>query len=780
MSNFEIIPVSNADILDISTAASDELSILGSFEALEFEFDEAVDKASRLDYAVAAGSGLLTGLLSVFLGKPLSVEEAAKIGGKEADKIVVDAARAFGCDLPSDKTIFDKDGRCSTEVLAKAIKFLEEKFPIPQDKLTPEFGGGLQHHLRDFSHHPTILGLFFSILGQFTGMGYGTDADGNFIKLLFPENALVGKNVPEKIAIGTFNWLFHLVSDIDGSNQKAGKGTGIPGPILSMLKELSSTPLFKNVKVNYKESEISFSKWVSKLFNGTYFKDSEGKPVRFDFRTEMGLATQLLEQSLFVLANEVVVRVFYTVSRLASEIKTKRIASFAELDRLDPKGFLPISNRALTRMCTVSSGTFLAVNSAGSAIKAGIASKGNKAAFAKAFFLNISYPGIGRFAVACFFDAKYIKEDVATVYKKAMAERERQKQLREQELQGLSAKYRFLTLNSDQTRLLYSFQSMMVAFDILNTKKADLALTKSKWKDEWEAGVCESLDVTRDEFFIRSGRQAFGLMEEISNDVEDRSWIDLLVLELSRFTPYYQLGLEENKSYKKLKVKTDYLGDVFCKGQNYIGNTDVKAIQKAYTYAIGTITGNRKRVAAAAVATLAVTAATAGGALFFAPEIAVLIAGDAVVGLSGAALTSASLAFVGGGSLAVGGMGMAGGTAILTGGGALLGLAGSGVTTAATVAVQSSESFVQSECSKLLAFCSEIAVKKYGRYDIVVLAQQGMQKCAEELRTEIEELSNKENEPDKKLISQMKKSLKCMERCEKALEKLQDSWKLLD
>lgn len=761
-------------MLVISPAASDEPSILGPFEALEFEFDEAVDKASRLDYGVAAGSGLLTGLLSVLLGKTLSVGEAAKIGGKEADKIVVDAARAFGCDLPSDKALFDKDGRCSTEVLAKAINFLEDKFPIPQDKLTPEFGGGLQHHLRDFSHHPTVLGLFFSILGQFTGTGYGTDTDGNFIKLLFPENALVGKNVPEKIAIGTLNWLFHLVSDIDGSKQNAGKGTGIPGPMLSMLKELSSTPLFKNVKINYKESEISFSKWISKLFNGTYFKDSEGKPVRFDFRTEMGLATQLLEQSLFVLANEVVVRVFYTVSRLASEIEAKHIASFAELGRLDPKGFLPINNRALTRMCTVSSGTFLAVNSAGSAIKAGIASKGSKAAFAKAFFLNINYPGIGRFAVACFFDAKYIKEDVTTAYKKALAEHERQKQLREQELQRLSEKYRFLTLNSDQTRLLYSFQSMMVAFDIMNTKKADLALTKSKWKGEWEASVCESLNVTRDEFFIRSGRQAFDLMKEISNDVEDRSWIDLLVLELSRFTPYYQLGPGENKSYKKLKVKTDYLGDVFCKGQNYIGNTDVKAIQKAYTYAIGTITGNRKKVAAAAVATLAVTTATAGGALFFAPEIAALIAGDAVAGLSGAALTSASLAFVGGGSLAVGGMGMAGGTAILTGGGALLGLAGSGVTTAATVAAQSSESFVQSECSKLLAFCSEIAVKKYGRYDIVVLAQQGMQKCAEELRTEIEELSNKENKPDKKLFSQMKKSLKCMERCEKALEKLLD------
>lgn len=780
MSNFEIVPASSAGVLDVSPAASDELSILDSFEALEFEFDDVVDKASRLDYGIAAGSGLLTGLLSVFLEKSLSVEEAAKIGGKEADRIVVNTARVFGCNIPSDKAIFDKDSRCDTEVLSKAIKFLEDKFPIPQDMLTPGFGGGLQHHLRDFSHHPTILGLFFSILGQFTGTGYGTDTDGSFIKLPFPKDALIGKNVPEKIAIGAFNWLFHLVSDIDGSNQNAGKGTGIPGPVLSVLKELSSTPLLKNVRSNYKESEISFSKWISKLFNGTHFKDTEGNPVRFDFRTEMGLATQLLEQSLSVLANEVIVRVFYTVSRLASEIQSNNVTSLLELNRLNPKSFLPINNRALTRMCTVSSGTFLAVNSAGSAIKAGMAFKGNKAAFAKAFFLNINYPGIGRFAVACFFDAKYVKEDVIAAHKKATVEHERQKQLQEQELRRLSSKYTFLTLNSDQTRLLYSFQSMMVAFDILNTKKKDLALAKSKWKDEWEDSVCESLETDRNEFFIRSGRQAFDLMEKISNEIEDRSWIDLLVLELSRFMPYYQLGLEENNAYKKLRLKTNYLADVFCKGQDYISNSDVKAIQKSYTHAVGTITGNRKKVAAAAVTTLAVTAVTAGGALFFAPEIAVLIAGDAVVGLSGAALTSASLAFIGGGSLAVGGMGMAGGTAILTGGGALIGLAGSGVTTAATIAVQSSESFVQSECAKLLTFCSEIAVKKYGRYDIALLAQEGMRNCAEELRSEIGQLPNAENKPDKKIISQMKKSLKCMERCERALEKLYGSRKCRD
>lgn len=614
MSNYEIIPISSTGLAKANSINTEELSVIESFKVLEFEFDESVDKASRLDYGVAAGSGLITGLLSIFLGKPLSVEEAAKIGGKEADKIVVNAARSFGCKLLDDKVIFDKDGRCNIEVLSKAIKFLEEKFPIPQDKLTPDFGGGLQHHLRDFSHHPTVLGLFFSILGQFTGTGYGTDTDGNFIKVLFPDNTLVGKNVPEKIAIGTFNWLFHLISDIDGSNANAGKGTGIPGPILSVLKELSLSPLFKNVKINNKDSEISFSKWVSKLFNGTYFKDSEGKPIRFDFRTEMGLATQIIEESLFVLANEVIVRVFYTVSRLATEIKTKNISSIRELDQLDPKAFIPIKNRALTRMCTVSSGTFVAVNSAGSAIKAGIASKGNAGMFARAFFLNVNYPGIGRFAIACFFDAKYIKEDVATAYKRAMKEHEEQKRKREDELQRLSAKYRFLTLSPEQTRLLYSFESMMVGFDILNTKKAETQLEKKRWKEQWEESVCEALGVRGDEFFIRSGRQAFDLMDEISNEIEDHSWIDLVVLELSRFNPYYQLGAEEDKSYKKLKLNTNYLSDVFCKGQSYIEVKDVKAIQKAYTNAVGTVTGNRKKVAAAAVVTLAATAATAGGA----------------------------------------------------------------------------------------------------------------------------------------------------------------------
>ena len=98
------------------------------------------------------------------------------------------------------------------------MKFLEKKFPIPSDRNTPDFGGGLQHHLRDFAHHPTIVGLIFSLLTQFTYKSYGTDIIGGFIVVDVPEagKAFIGDDIPTKIIYGTVTWFFHLVSDVAG------------------------------------------------------------------------------------------------------------------------------------------------------------------------------------------------------------------------------------------------------------------------------------------------------------------------------------------------------------------------------------------------------------------------------------------------------------------------------------------------------------------------------------------------------------------------------------
>jgi len=38
-----------------------------------------------------------------------------------------------------------------------------------ESRNTNDFGGGTVHRLRDFAHHPTIGGLAFSMLTQFTG-----------------------------------------------------------------------------------------------------------------------------------------------------------------------------------------------------------------------------------------------------------------------------------------------------------------------------------------------------------------------------------------------------------------------------------------------------------------------------------------------------------------------------------------------------------------------------------------------------------------------------------
>lgn len=79
-----------------------------------------------------------------------------------------------------------------------------------------------------------------------------------------------------------------------------------------------------------------------------------------------------------------------------------------------------------------------------------------------------------------------------------------------------------------------------------------------------------------------------------------------------------------------------------------------------------------------AIKSIAVTAGVVITAIFvagaFAPAIAVALVGSNLAGLSGAALTSACLAYLGGGAIASGGLGMAGGTMAIVGGGAILGL----------------------------------------------------------------------------------------------------------
>lgn len=354
-----------------------------------FEADDV--SADKLDYQIAAFSGTLTAAFDIFWVGDFSLSDAQSWGRKEVSDFVFKVSQSKGYK--------------GTE-LDDTIKHLEKAYKIPSDRLMSEFGGGLQHHLRDFVHHPTIVGLIMSILSQFTGKGYGTDTDGNFIIKDFPNDELIGLTFKEKIFNGTVIWAFHLVSDMAGSSYSAGKGTGIPGPILSFFKEISALPVVKDITVKYQEDDIEFSVLISKIFNSTYFKG-----VRVDLRTELGVVHELSRQALPLLMNDCLLKGFYFVRRLCIEVQEKNIHTLADLKKLNAKNFIPANNRALARMVTISSITFNVVEKAAAFTKATIKNKGIKDNFVKDFLLNINFVGVAHFAVAFKNDAKFIYDD---------------------------------------------------------------------------------------------------------------------------------------------------------------------------------------------------------------------------------------------------------------------------------------------------------------------------------------------------------------------------------
>lgn len=136
---------------------------------LEERFEESLDTINMLtpdcdkyDYILSASSGALCGIVDVFLvGKP-----GESPLGDITDKWFADRTIDFAeiCGYKGDK-----------DSISSAIRYLENKFKIPYDQsvggeifrefinLTPT-----NHHFKSLGHNPTLLGLFFSILNQFT------------------------------------------------------------------------------------------------------------------------------------------------------------------------------------------------------------------------------------------------------------------------------------------------------------------------------------------------------------------------------------------------------------------------------------------------------------------------------------------------------------------------------------------------------------------------------------------------------------------------------------
>ena len=727
--------------------------VMDQEDVVDAEFEESITEADKWDYIVAVSSGLLTAAMNIIWSSELSLANAQSWGSAEINQFVMRVAKSQGC---------------KGKELSDAIRFLEKKFPLASDQVTADFGGGLQHHLRDFCHHPTIVGLVFSILSQFTGKGFGTGTDGIFKIIDLPQGAVLGNNFCEKLFYGTIGWIGHLISDMAGSNQTPGAGTGIPGHILSFLKEASTLPIVKDFTVKYKGDDISFSVWVSKLFNGTYFAPgANGERIKLDLRTEMGVAHQIGKQAIPVIANECIVRCFYFVRRLYLEIKQKEIHTLADLKKLNPKNFLPFNNRTITHMITVSSGVFFAVTTSAAAVKAAVKSKGNQGAFVADFLLNINYVGVGRFVIALGAEAKYIIKDVKALYH---AYRERL-DTAEQPVVDF-APFDYFALTPAQDKILLSLKRQKVLYDIEKTNSEAMKALKRVWLSEWLGLSAKSLHVKQDACYIDSSDDVFSALYDAAKADDAMNWLYLVFMELALFQPYFTLQNEDAKKYKELKYQANFEKEVFCVKQDMISVQDYNSLMKAYKSAIADLQNQKQKVAIGLVATLALGVATAGAAAAFAPQIAVALAGSSVAGLSGAALTSASLALIGGGSLAVGGLGIAGGTAIITGGGALLGIIGSGAAAASAMALLSSSNYVLHECAKLLTYCRTVLIDRKHDKSAVVAIKRSLDKGIDEQKYELSLQQEPKDDKEKKLRREQEKCIICLERCSNQLGKL--------
>ena len=752
---------------------------VNSLDSVIFNLDSQIDmlssKADKWDYLLAVGSGIACGMMDILWTGDFSLAEGRNISAQQIDNLVKKTAKILGCE---------------SDDLKNCVKFLEDKFPIPADGSASDFGGGLQHHLRDFAHHPTIIGLIFSLLTQFTYKSYGTDLNGNFIMVDVPDKSkiFIGEDIFSKIVNGTIIWFFHLISDMAGSRSTVGLsgGTGIPGPILSIAKEMSVIPFFKN----FKKDDMSISLFLSKLFNGTLLAkhDENGKIipdsiVKLDLRGEMGFVVELEKQIIPVIANECIVRTFYMIRRLAQQIKQVDIKSIDDFKKVRVNEIFPINSPTLARMLTVATGVFTTLDV-------------SDAVITRKYWVSVNYVGIGRFTLALGNemvwalkrrDIKKIKDMYEKINRYTYTNTDR----RIYERIGGNMEYDKFGISEEQTEILYNLEYYKILNDIETTKILvggdKINQLKREWLEEWKtyitmgyAGFINKVDAKINWYSSEE------LDKKIELNNPNKPWFRLVLLEAMLFEPYYALSTETDKKgnevpSKKYSVLNNpitgynknsgdkYLNEVYAEKYQLPGY--VKRLRKCYDKMCRELNEVLKTAITSIAITAGITIVTLITAGSLAPAIAVTLVGSNFAGLSGAALTSACLAYVGGGAIAAGGLGMSGGIATIVGGGAILGLgvgAGVGSAVGAVSLMGKKNTILQS--AKLMVSVREIFLNDERDIEYSNTVYEKYVQNIADIEKGLIELQLKANVADNKQKKKLKAEIKSAEDTVKAMK----------
>lgn len=299
------------------------------------EFSLKNAKCDKYDYMIAGTCGLISGLIDIlFVGVPGS-STLGDFVDKQANNITENFAEMLGWD--KEKAI--EKGRNST---ASAIGYLEKKFKVNYDQATTHATGGAvenlslkNHHLKSLGHSPDIIGLFFSILNQFTNTSSFL-SNGKLITIDTNTSELIGNNFIAKVFCGFANWFGHIMSDWTGSSGtvgQGGRGTGVPIPFFNLFQLINIGEFGKHKQ--------TFAVITSKVFE-------EGYDARHG-----------ITMAIPVMINELLIRFMYTM-------KAKYYHHKEWSDAL-PKGNIP----ELRRMLLVGHGALCMVDGVDASLRSG-------------------------------------------------------------------------------------------------------------------------------------------------------------------------------------------------------------------------------------------------------------------------------------------------------------------------------------------------------------------------------------------------------------------------
>lgn len=450
---------------------------------LDSEINRLTSKADWIDYTVAASTGILCGLIDMFFVGSFDLEGALE-HAKESDatekintfvqekaesirlnetidknvKNAIAKAKKKGKTLSSDeiealknkitegvgiklsKVQAEDAANGTTKVLGRAIKKLEDHFPLPMDDAYSGVKGinAASHHLDDIAHHPTPLGMVAAILGSVLRIAILEGKDGKLhirfpihlskgelkewmLKVVVPicisgiltwllyhakhtDKVKISKlpkpiqniifaiaQVPAAASIISIinNWLGHLASDVAGSSSSANKskrGMGVGGFFISSLKELSMIPPF---------NKTAFPKMVDDLYEKEHL----------DLRTELGMQKDIWKylgkQAVPVIAGQIIVRTFYFVRHLIEEFRGGK-----DVANVNWRSVLPFRNKTVARMVTVESAVFTTFDVSVAALQACKNGGPQNPLFWKDLIFNINFVGIGNLTLAVGTDIK--------------------------------------------------------------------------------------------------------------------------------------------------------------------------------------------------------------------------------------------------------------------------------------------------------------------------------------------------------------------------------------